>query len=73
MVMGLFQSEFNVCPFSFVDSTCWSELAWLMNMYLPVQSSGIFSQSNFGIVTKMGMTLMPNPGGHESFVSAGYI
>ncbi len=31
-------------------------------------SDGIFSQSNFGIVTKMGMTLMPNPGGHESFV-----
>jgi hypothetical protein len=31
--------------------------------------SGIFSQSNLGIVTKMGMTLMPNPGGFESFVS----
>lgn len=31
--------------------------------------SGIFSQSNFGIVTKMGMTLMPNPGGYESYVS----
>ncbi|CAK7202050.1 hypothetical protein SEUCBS139899_004769 [Sporothrix eucalyptigena] len=31
-------------------------------------SDGIFSQSNFGIVTKMGMTLMPNPGGHESFL-----
>jgi len=36
---------------------------------LMVLSSGIFSQSNFGIVTKMGMTLMPNPGGYESFVS----
>lgn len=34
-----------------------------------ISASGIFSQSNFGIVTKMGMTLMPNPGGHESFVS----
>ncbi|OCL11140.1 vanillyl alcohol oxidase [Glonium stellatum] len=31
-------------------------------------SDGIFSQSNFGIVTKMGMTLMPNPGGYESFM-----
>ncbi|KAI0122377.1 putative vanilly-alcohol oxidase [Daldinia grandis] len=31
-------------------------------------SDGIFSQSNFGIVTKMGMTLMPNPGGHEGFM-----
>lgn len=30
-------------------------------------SDGIFSQSNFGIVTKMGMTLMPNPGGYESY------
>lgn len=31
--------------------------------------SGIFSQSNLGIVTKMGFGLMPDPGGHESFVS----
>ncbi|KAI2606760.1 vanillyl alcohol oxidase [Hypoxylon sp. NC1633] len=31
-------------------------------------SDGIFSQSNFGIVTKMGMTLMPNPNGYESFM-----
>ncbi|KAG4418763.1 hypothetical protein IFR04_008125 [Cadophora malorum] len=31
-------------------------------------SDGIFSQSNMGIVTKMGMTLMPNPGGHESYM-----
>ncbi|KAI8628720.1 vanillyl alcohol oxidase [Xylariaceae sp. FL1651] len=31
-------------------------------------SDGIFSQSNYGIVTKMGMTLMPNPGGYESFM-----
>ncbi|KAI1306378.1 hypothetical protein F5Y03DRAFT_354596 [Xylaria venustula] len=30
-------------------------------------SDGIFSQSNYGIVTKMGMALMPNPGGYESF------
>lgn len=35
--------------------------------------SGLFSQSNFGIVTKMGMTLMPNPGGHESFVSTAWL
>ncbi|KAK3306379.1 uncharacterized protein B0T15DRAFT_527077 [Chaetomium strumarium] len=31
-------------------------------------SDGIFSQSNYGIVTKMGMTLMPNPGGYEAFM-----
>ncbi|KAI8650209.1 hypothetical protein LRP88_14701 [Fusarium phalaenopsidis] len=29
---------------------------------------GLFSQSNLGIVTKMGMTLMPNPGGSESYM-----
>ncbi|KAF1962087.1 FAD-linked oxidase-like protein [Byssothecium circinans] len=31
-------------------------------------SDGIFSQSNYGIVTKMGMALMPNPGDYESFM-----
>lgn len=31
--------------------------------------SGLFSQSNFGVVTKIGMALMPDPGEHESFVS----
>jgi hypothetical protein len=30
--------------------------------------SGLFSQSNLGIVTKMGFGLMPNPGGYESYV-----
>ncbi|KAH7147151.1 vanillyl-alcohol oxidase [Dactylonectria estremocensis] len=31
-------------------------------------ADGIFTQSNFGIVTKIGMTLMPNPGGSEGFM-----
>lgn len=31
--------------------------------------SGMFTQSNFGIVTKMGISLMPNPGGAEGYVS----
>ncbi|KAK3114692.1 hypothetical protein LTR53_006743 [Teratosphaeriaceae sp. CCFEE 6253] len=35
----------------------------------PIQD-GLFSQSNLGIVTKMGLTLMPNPNGHESFMYA---
>lgn len=30
--------------------------------------SGLFSQSNMGVVTKMGFGLMPNPGDHESYV-----
>ncbi|KAK4550428.1 hypothetical protein LTR36_000006 [Oleoguttula mirabilis] len=33
-------------------------------------ADGLFSQSNLGIVTQMGMTLMPNPTGHESFLYA---
>ncbi|KAH6720534.1 glycolate oxidase [Leptodontidium sp. MPI-SDFR-AT-0119] len=28
---------------------------------------GLFSQSNYGIVTKMGFWLMPNPKGHQTF------
>ncbi|KAK9774023.1 putative Vanillyl-alcohol oxidase [Seiridium cardinale] len=31
-------------------------------------ADGIFTQSNFGIVTKIGMALMPNPGGSEGFM-----
>lgn len=33
-------------------------------------SDGLFSQSNLGIVTRMGMTLMPNPTGYESYLYA---
>ncbi|KAJ5192166.1 hypothetical protein N7449_008308, partial [Penicillium cf. viridicatum] len=29
---------------------------------------GIFSQSNFGIVTKMGFWLMPDPGGYQAYL-----
>jgi hypothetical protein len=29
---------------------------------------GIFTQSNFGIVTKMGMWLMPDPGGYQAYM-----
>jgi len=29
---------------------------------------GIFSQSNFGIVTKMGIWLMPDPGGYQAYM-----
>ncbi|KAJ4537463.1 hypothetical protein HRR83_002688 [Exophiala dermatitidis] len=30
-------------------------------------SDGVFTQSNYGIVTKMGFWLMPDPGGHQTF------
>jgi len=29
---------------------------------------GIFTQSNYGIVTKMGIWLMPDPGGYQSYL-----
>lgn len=29
---------------------------------------GIFSQSNYGVVTKLGMWLMPNPGGYQPYL-----
>lgn len=29
---------------------------------------GIFSQSNYGVIVKMGMWLMPNPGGYQSYL-----
>ncbi|CAI7654937.1 unnamed protein product [Penicillium manginii] len=31
-------------------------------------ADGLFSQSNMGVVTKMGFGLMPNPGDHESYL-----
>ncbi|KAJ5763719.1 vanillyl-alcohol oxidase [Penicillium manginii] len=31
-------------------------------------ADGLFSQSNMGVVTKMGFGLMPNPGDHESYI-----
>jgi hypothetical protein len=43
-----------------------SENAFLFKVDLADMSSGIFSQSSFGIVMKMGMALMPNPGGHKT-------
>ncbi|KAI1268377.1 vanillyl alcohol oxidase [Xylariaceae sp. FL1019] len=46
------------------ESNTWQTFPYGFGPY----SDGIFSQSNFGIVTKMGVTLMPNPGGHESFM-----
>ncbi|KAK5674332.1 hypothetical protein LTS10_012916 [Elasticomyces elasticus] len=30
-------------------------------------ADGLFTQSNYGIVTKMGFWLMPDPGGHQTF------
>ncbi|KAF4306583.1 FAD-linked oxidase [Botryosphaeria dothidea] len=43
---------------------CWQ----LFNYGFGPYHDGIFSQSNYGIVVKMGMWLMPNPGGYQPYL-----
>ncbi len=45
-------------------STTWQLFPYGFGPY----SDGIFTQSNFGIVTKMGIWLMPEPPGYEAFM-----
>ncbi|KAM0329305.1 hypothetical protein ACHAQA_004610 [Verticillium albo-atrum] len=44
-----------------------SETWQLFNMGYGPYNDGLFSQSNLGIVTKIGMWLMPNPGGYQPY------
>lgn len=46
----------------------WNESAQLFNYGFGPYIDGIFTQSNLGIATKMGMWLMPNPGGYQSYL-----
>ncbi|KAJ5885737.1 hypothetical protein N7504_011573 [Penicillium tannophilum] len=46
----------------------WNKTAQLFNYGFGPYVDGIFTQSNFGIVTKLGMWLMPNPGGYQSYL-----
>lgn len=46
------------------NSTTWQAFKWGYGPYV----DGIFSQSNFGVVTKMGMWLMPAPPVYKPFV-----
>lgn len=46
----------------------WNKAAQLFPYGFGPYVDGIFSQSNLGIVTKMGMWLMPNPGGYQSYM-----
>jgi 4-cresol dehydrogenase (hydroxylating) flavoprotein subunit len=46
------------------NPTAWQAFKWGYGPYL----DGIFTQSNFGIVTKMGMWLMPAPPAYKPFV-----
>ncbi|OQD67827.1 hypothetical protein PENPOL_c003G02968 [Penicillium polonicum] len=46
----------------------WNKTAHLFPYGFGPYVDGLFSQSNLGIVTKMGMWLMPNPGGYQSYL-----
>ncbi len=46
------------------NSTTWQAFKWGYGPYL----DGIFTQSNFGVVTKLGMWLMPQPPVYKPFV-----
>jgi hypothetical protein len=43
---------------------CWQ----LFNYGFGPYHDGIFSQSNYGVITKMGIWLMPNPGGYQAYL-----
>ncbi|ETS86927.1 Vanillyl-alcohol oxidase [Pestalotiopsis fici W106-1] len=43
---------------------CWQ----LFNYGFGPYHDGIFTQSNYGVVVKMGMWLMPNPGGYQPYL-----
>lgn len=46
----------------------WNKTAHLSPYGFGPYADGLFSQSNMGIVTKIGMWLMPNPGGYQSYL-----
>lgn len=46
----------------------WNKTAHLFPYGFGPYVDGLFSQSNLGIVTKMGMWLMPDPGGYQSYL-----
>jgi hypothetical protein len=46
----------------------WNKSAQLFPYGFGPYVDGLFSQSNLGIVTKMGMWLLPNPGGYQSYL-----
>ncbi|KAL4934671.1 vanillyl-alcohol oxidase [Aspergillus undulatus] len=46
----------------------WNKTAQLFPYGFGPYIDGIFTQSNLGIVTKLGMWLMPNPGGYQSYL-----
>lgn len=58
------KADKNVPPHEQEPNECWQ----LFNYGFGPHLDGIFSQSNMGIVTKMGVWLMPNPGGSQTYM-----
>ena len=56
-------SEFRTGMGGIENSTSWGVFKWGYGPYL----DGIFTQSNYGICTKMGMWLMPEPPAYKPF------
>ncbi|ORY60825.1 FAD binding domain-containing protein [Pseudomassariella vexata] len=61
---GRKQAKAGVPPQDQTPNECWQ----LFNYGFGPYNDGIFSQSNNGIVTKMGMWMMPNPHGYTPFM-----
>lgn len=58
------KADKNAPPHEQEPNECWQ----LFNYGFGPHHDGIFSQSNMGIVTKMGVWLMPNPGGSQTYM-----
>ncbi|KAM3524248.1 hypothetical protein NHJ13051_004632 [Beauveria bassiana] len=58
------KADKNAPPHEQEPNECWQ----LFNYGFGPHLDGIFSQSNMGIVTKMGVWLMPNPGGSQTYM-----
>jgi hypothetical protein len=58
------KADKNAPPHEQEPNECWQ----LFNYRFGPHHDGIFSQSNMGIVTKMGVWLMPNPGGSQTYM-----
>lgn len=58
------KADKNARPHEQEPNECWQ----LFNYGFGPYHDGIFSQSNMGIVIKMGVWLMPNPGGSQTYI-----
>ncbi|ROW11997.1 hypothetical protein VPNG_05262 [Cytospora leucostoma] len=57
-------SSTAISPDEQPGNRCWQLFPYGFGPY----HNGMFSQSNYGVVVKMGMWLMPNPGGYQPYL-----